>query len=244
MKWLVYLHYRLDTGECFYIGKGTEKRSRAKDGRNEYWNRIFKKAGRKIVVAQRFEYEQDALSLEVDLIARYTPVANLSIGGENGFSGLLHSDEAKSKCRASTLALRQNSEWLANNLLKMKEAVSTPEVREKMSQRRKEYFANSANRLNMSLKQIAFRKNNPEVDAERQRKSKEARSTIEYSIKAALAQGAKPFAVYENGTMISECLVIAECARQLNLHSAAIHKCLKGKQSEHKGYTFKYKEAA
>jgi hypothetical protein len=36
MKWLVYLHFRLDTGECFYIGKGTEKRARAKDGRNPW----------------------------------------------------------------------------------------------------------------------------------------------------------------------------------------------------------------
>ena len=243
MKWLVYFHYRLDTGECFYIGKGTEKRARAKDGRNPIWNRIVKKAGYKIVIDKYFKDEADALALEVDLIARYRPKANISAGGELGFTGLKHTEETKEKCRQSTLSLRSNPEWLENNLAKMKEAVSTIEVRTKISAHRKEYFKDSANKLNMSTKQKLFRQNNPDRDAERQRKSQEARQTPEAKINAALAQGGKCFHMYKNGTFISECIVIAECARTYNLHSAAIHKCLKGKQDEHKGYTFKYKEA-
>lgn len=60
MKWLVYLHFRLDTGKCFYIGKGTEKRSKAKDQRNQYWKNIVGKANYKTVIANYFQDEQEA----------------------------------------------------------------------------------------------------------------------------------------------------------------------------------------
>jgi len=96
MKWLVYAHYRLDTGECFYIGKGTEKRARAKDCRNAIWKRIEAKAGRKVIVLQYFETENDALAFEVDLIAKYNPTANITAGGE-GVCGFRHTKETKEK---------------------------------------------------------------------------------------------------------------------------------------------------
>lgn len=244
MKWLVYLHYRLDTGECFYIGKGTEKRSKAKDQRNKYWKNIVGKAGYKIVIANYFQDEQDALSYEIDLIARFNPSANITSGGE-GVSGLKQSEATKEKCRQSTLALRSNPEWLENNLVKMKEAVSTVEVRTKMSAHRKEYFKDSANKLNMSIKQSEFIKNNPERNAIRMQKSIEARQTEEFRTKAALAQGAKPFLVFKDGTLVGEWLVGAICSQQLSVHKSTITRCLQGKQAvTNSGYSFKYKEAA
>jgi hypothetical protein len=244
MKWLVYLHYRLDTGECFYIGKGTEKRARAKDCRNNYWKKIVTKAGRKVVIAQYFELESDALAYEIDLIARIKPIANFSIGGESGFTGLTHSKAVKEKCRISTLKLRENPEWLERNLAAMKEAVAKPESRNKLKKARSEYFLKEENKLNMSIRQKEYIRNNPEANAERIRLSIEARQTPEYKLKASRVQGGKDFVVYRDSQFVAEVQIMNEFARSNNLHSSAIHRCLIGKQKEHKGFTFRYKEAA
>lgn len=241
MKWLVYAHYRLDTGECFYIGKGTEKRARAKDGRNPLWKRIEAKAGRKVVVLQYFQLEKEALAFEVDLIAKYDPKANISAGGE-GVSGLKHTEETKEKCRQATLKLRRDSKWLENNLNKMREAVSKLESKVKISKIKKQFFQKEQNRKHMSIKQLEFIKNNPERNAKRQQLSIEARQTPEYKLLSSRVQGGRDFLVFKNGELIAEASILNQFARENNLHAAAIHKCLTGKQKEHKGYTFQYKE--
>ena len=241
MKWCVYLHYRLDSGECFYIGKGTLRRANRVDQRNDYWCKIFKKAGRKVVFADWFDNEQAALDFEVQMIARYSPVANITSGGE-GVSGLKHSSETLEKCRQSTLKLRQNQEWLSNNLFKMKQAVSTEENRKLLSKIGRERFEMfPEKRTEMSIKQRKFIMNNPEASAERQKKSQAGRQTHRAKLNASIAQGGKPFvAIKDNTETVYE--VMADCSRELGLHSAAIHRCLRGKQKAHKGYTFKYKE--
>lgn len=241
MKWLVYLHYRHDTGECFYIGKGTEKRAHARDGRNQYWERINAKCGRSVVIAQYFELESDALSYEVDLIARFKPVANITTGGE-GVSGLKHTEETKEKCRQATLLLRNDPVWLNKNIEAMKIAVAKTESRAKISVARKRFFSDNNNKQLQSLKQSEFIHNNPEAHAERNRRSIEARQTAEYKIKSSRVQGGKDFVVYKDNEFVAEVQIMNEFARNNNLHSAAIHRCLTGKQKEHKGYTFKYKE--
>jgi hypothetical protein len=242
MKWLVYAHYRLDTGECFYIGKGTEKRARAKDSRNIIWKRIVAKADRKVIIVERFELEQDALDFEIAMIARYAPVANITAGGE-GVSGLKHTEITKLKCRESTLKLRADHNWISNNLSRMREAVAKDESKQKIAKAKKEYFKDGKNRKNMSIKQSAFIKNNPELSNKRQQLSLEAKQTPEYKLLSSRVQGGKDFLVFKNGELIKEASILNQFARENNLHAAAIHKCLKGKQKEHKGYTFRYKES-
>ena len=241
MKWLVYAHYRLDTGECFYIGKGTEKRAKAKDCRNIIWNRIVKKAGYKIIISNYFEEEKDALAFEIDLIAKYKPKANITNGGE-GVSGLKHTEKTKEKCRHASLSLRQNKEWLEWNTKRIKEEASKPESRNKIKAARKAFFENEQNRKHMSIKQSEFIKNNPERNTKRQQLSIEARQTPEYKLLSSRVQGGKDFLVFKNGELIKEVSILNQFAREAGLHSAAIHRCLTGKQKEHKGYTFKYKE--
>jgi hypothetical protein len=200
-----------------------------------------KKSGYKIIIASYFEDEKEAFSSEVDLIARYSPKANITAGGE-GASGLKHSDSSKEKLRQSTLKLRADCRWLDNNLSKMREAVKNPESRAVSSRKKKEYFLDEANRLNMSTKQSEFIRNNPEANAERQRLSYEARQNPEHKLLTSIVQGGKDFVVYKDNEFVAEVQIMNEFARNNNLHSSAIHKCLTGKQKEHKGYTFKYKE--
>lgn len=237
----VYLHYRLDTGECFYIGKGTQPRRASRtDGRNSLWKKIYKKAGRKIVVAEYFGTEKEAFDFEKSMIKRYSPVANFTEGGD-GVSGLIHTQETKTKCRNATLALRKNPEWLSNNLMRMREVCSTEEHRNKLSKIGKERFENSPEaRENMRIKQSLFIQNNPEASKARQEKSTEAKRLRENRIRNARSQGGRPFSMYKNGELIGTFELMTDCVESYSLHKASIHRCLKGKQKDHKGYTFSY----
>jgi hypothetical protein len=237
----VYLHYRLDTGECFYIGKGTQpRRARVKDGRNNLWQKVYNKAGRKVIIAEYFQTEQEALDFEKDMIKRYNPLANITEGGE-GVSGLKHTEDTKLKCRAATVELRNDPKWLSRNLQALREVCSTEEHRQNLSEIGKARFEkNPAARENMRIKQKLFIQNNPEKQALRNEKSTQAKNLRENRIKNARSQGGKPFNVYKDGNLIGTYELMSECAEVLNLHKAAICKCLKGIQPAHKGYTFSY----
>jgi len=41
----IYLHRRNDTGEVFYVGKGTGKRATETHSRNSHWHNVVNKAG-------------------------------------------------------------------------------------------------------------------------------------------------------------------------------------------------------
>ncbi len=43
MNFYVYGHYRKDTGDLFYVGKGTADRAWSKHGRNSHWLNIVEK---------------------------------------------------------------------------------------------------------------------------------------------------------------------------------------------------------
>ena len=50
-KYCVYEHIRNDTGQCFYVGKGTLKRANSRK-RNEHHNRIANKYGMTVRIVQ------------------------------------------------------------------------------------------------------------------------------------------------------------------------------------------------
>lgn len=73
-KYYVYAWYYINTGEIFYIGKGTG--NRWKDvvcHRNDYFKSIIKKEGENVTVKKLYEnlYEKDAWDLERKLIHEY-----------------------------------------------------------------------------------------------------------------------------------------------------------------------------
>src|SRR5690606_38211601 len=96
------------TGEIFYIGKGCSKaRATSLVGRNRYWQRIVKKHGWKVEILAHLSKNEEACLLEKELIAMYRSkgqcAANLSEGGEAGFSGLRHCESAKKKMAEARL---------------------------------------------------------------------------------------------------------------------------------------------
>jgi len=98
MTYCVYAHYKLGGEEPFYIGKGSERRSKSAQGRNIHWQRIVSKHGFEVKIIADDLTESDAFLLEKTLIAEYGrvnsktgPLVNMTDGGE-GVSGLERPD--------------------------------------------------------------------------------------------------------------------------------------------------------
>lgn len=108
MKFYIYAHYRNDTGEVFYVGKGEGNRHKSKQGRNRYWHNIVKAHGYKIEILQHYESEEDAFHAEQELISELGRkdlgkglLVNMSDGGE-GASGAVRTPEQRQRYSEST----------------------------------------------------------------------------------------------------------------------------------------------
>jgi hypothetical protein len=116
-RFYVYGWY-LSDGTCFYVGKGTGDRYRERSRRNEYWINIVtqeEREGRSVSVKKLHEglSEQDALSIEENLIKQWAPKANLTLGGQ-GPTGYRHTVEALQKTGSAQKALWQEPEYRAH----------------------------------------------------------------------------------------------------------------------------------
>jgi len=94
----VYIHYKLDTGEPFYVGKGTKDRDKVKWGRSKWWSNTANKHGYYSERVEYFKNESDAFTAEINLInelkSESIKLCNLTEGGE-GASGMKHTDKTK-----------------------------------------------------------------------------------------------------------------------------------------------------
>lgn len=135
-KHYVYVHRRGDTGEVFYVGKGSGNRHRRPFGRNRYWRRVAEKYGWKDEIVAHFYEEPDALEFERALIAEHRsagiPLANITEGGE-GAIGLVHTESAKAKMAAAARG-----------------RVTPPDVRQKLSEALKKRVMSDEHRRRLS----------------------------------------------------------------------------------------------
>lgn len=103
-----YIHFRPD-GRVFYVGKGRETRAlNLRPGtRSRHHACVVAKDGAENIVVSFIpcESEQAAFALEVAMISRFRkmgePLVNHTNGGE-GVSGLVFSDESRTKMKASS----------------------------------------------------------------------------------------------------------------------------------------------
>lgn len=141
-RFFIYVHRRSDTGEVFYVGKGTWTplkkyvRSNATSKRNFHWKRVVAKSGgfTSEVVAE-FSMEADAFNEEVRLIALYGKsnsggiLCNMTDGGE-GHSGLSPSQETRTKV-ASALSGKPKTQHVKDSVSRAQRGVPNPEWQNK-----------------------------------------------------------------------------------------------------------------
>lgn len=86
-RFYVYVHRKESDNSVFYIGKGCGSRAWNTHCRNKFWKNTFKKHGVIVDVVASDLFEDDAYSLEEDLISLYMAfkcrLCNLSKGGKN-----------------------------------------------------------------------------------------------------------------------------------------------------------------
>jgi hypothetical protein len=87
-KYYVYLHRALDTGEVFYIGKGSGDRAYRKNNRNVRWQ-AKAKSGFTVEIIQHFATDNAALAYEKELITQHKNTLTNSLVAS---SNVLHLD--------------------------------------------------------------------------------------------------------------------------------------------------------
>lgn len=100
MRHYTYAHRRKDSGQVFYIGKGSGQRAWVRTGRSQYWHRLAEKHGYDVQILAKWQTEEEALTHEVFLIECFqslnVQLCNLTKGGE-GANGLVHTEECKAR---------------------------------------------------------------------------------------------------------------------------------------------------
>jgi hypothetical protein len=139
----VYEHWRPDTGQCFYVGKGRGRRARVLSGRIAYHRNIVASL-RKSDLKIEIKYiatglsESDAYALEMERIGFWRDMGVYLINQTGGGNGLrVVSEELRSK-----LKKRQSERWLSNDARliaaeKAKRSWRDPEFRRQMSNKLK-----------------------------------------------------------------------------------------------------------
>ena len=167
---VVYTHSK-PTGEVFYVGKGSVKRSNATDNRNRHWQNIVNKHGFVVSVVAEYKNEADALAHEVRLIAelRDTGVvlANITAGGD-GVCGYKHTDESKAKMSVFQKGF-QSTERMAEIRKRNGELNKDPERRAKQSAKIKAHMSLPENRERSRQGALKLAANHDFIEAQRRR---------------------------------------------------------------------------
>lgn len=120
-QFYVYEHVRNDTGETFYVGKGSKGRAHREHGRNPHWRNIAAKAGYSVRFLAEGLSEELAFLVEIERISQMKAIGrrlvNLTDGGDgvSGYeptpeyralrskimTGRKHSDATKAKIAAA-----------------------------------------------------------------------------------------------------------------------------------------------
>lgn len=222
----VYGHYRADTGEIFYIGKGTGDRAHSKQGRgNTIWQRISKKHGYRVEYIHENLSEADAFEAERQLIRLYGRLdqrsgilANMTDGGE----GVTNITPELLEKRSRTY--KENYQNLPEEEKEKKRAVwaqntRTPEARKKNSEFKKQMWSN------------------PEYKERLKKIFKEAFATPEaYANRSKARQKTHHGLVSPDGTVYSPIVNLKQFCITHNLNHGNIQFVLKGKRHHHKGW--------
>lgn len=137
-RFYVYLHYKADTNEIFYIGKGAGNRDKSVH-RYRQWKGVVKKHGFRFERYAENLTESESFAVEIALIALYGrkdlglgPLINHTNGGE-GVSGWILTEEQRMNRSKIAKEMWDNSE-IRNRIIESNiVAQNNPDVKKKKS---------------------------------------------------------------------------------------------------------------
>lgn len=153
----VYEHWRPDTGQCFYVGKGRGRRARVFSGRITYHRNIVEKL-RKEGLNVEIKYistglsEKDSYALEMERINFWKDMSVCLINQTGGGSGLrVYSEELRQRLRH-----KQSARWLDLGARKIASEKSKrhwddPEYRKNISNKLRGRKHSDAHKSKMSI---------------------------------------------------------------------------------------------
>ena len=154
----VYGHYKADTGELFYVGKGSGHRLNQKTNRNPHWQRTVKKHGFVAKILVDGLTDEEAFAREIEMIV------------EVGLDKLTNMDDGGKGWNSKTAGEASRRAW-ENEEIRKKQHESrckswTPERKEKWLARMKEYWDNPDNRKKVG-ESVRKRLQEPELKQKR-----------------------------------------------------------------------------
>lgn len=256
----IYLHSRNDTGEVFYIGKGSKRRAWSHKNRNPHWKHIVDKHGYQVAIHSHQDTESESFDAEKLLISEYrkngAKIVNMTDGGD-GVSGCkrntaqrkansdLHkaiaaTPEGMAQIMRAARSLYNKPESVALAISKRTATMRTPEYRANMSEIARA-IASRPGQREKSSNAAKKRFSKPGALANLSQLGFERFSTQEAKDKSAAQHGTKPFICHQNGqTFVNQ----ATACRVLGVSSACLSKTLRGLKSSVKGFTFSIIETA
>lgn len=131
----VYGHYKADTGELFYVGKGTGNRAWDIRSRNKHWQSVVKKHGYEVRILADGLTEDEAYKREAAIIAevgRHT-LTNKTEGGEGLTSQvskeIMNTPEVKKKMSDASKRKWQDPEFRRKHKESMQKARQSAEYK-------------------------------------------------------------------------------------------------------------------
>jgi hypothetical protein len=105
----VYVHYRNDTLQPFYVGKGNGKRYMSKHSRNKHWKNIVNKVGFTPMIIENFLTEEKSFELEKYYIQHFgrNNLCNMTDGGD-GMSGHIPTEQTRKKISQGRMGKTHN----------------------------------------------------------------------------------------------------------------------------------------
>lgn len=233
-KFYVYIHFKKDSLEPFYIGKGTGGRMKATSHRNQYWQRIVNKHGFIADVLKYFSSSEAAFDYEKEMIKFFRDqgfkLCNLTDGGD-GAAGVTISPETRLKMSIAKKGVKKSPEHIEKIRMSSKGRKASEATKAKMRE--------SAKKVSPEVKarRVAWAKGKP--------RSPETKAKMSASLKGRLSHRlGKSRTVIATNIETGEEIEIRgkDEMKAAGFAHYGISKCLTGKQHSHKGHTFKLKE--
>ena len=134
----IYGHYKKDTGELFYIGKGIGRRAWVTSRRNPYWKNVVIKHGYVVKILEDGLTDEQAYEKEKQLIAEVglENLTNMTEGGCGMTSAdakkiLTNNPEWRKKRKEAAVKVSQDPEWREKQSTAVKRVMKTPEWKQK-----------------------------------------------------------------------------------------------------------------